>query len=66
MNGLRRTFDLKTLSRPTLSAKLKNEKEKSQMSSHESEPWIDTWWPVLVITFGVIFVTILVSFNPTI
>ena len=36
------------------------------MSSHEQEPWIDTWWPALVITFGIIFVTILVSFKPTI
>ena len=23
------------------------------MSSDESEPWIDRWWPLLVITFGV-------------
>jgi hypothetical protein len=36
------------------------------MSSHHSEPWIDTWWPVLVIAFGIIFVTFLVSFKPTI
>jgi hypothetical protein len=36
------------------------------MSSHQSEPWIDTWWPVLVITFGIIFVAFLVSFKPTI
>jgi len=36
------------------------------MSSHHSEPWIDTWWPVLVIAFGIVFVTFLVSFKPTI
>ena len=36
------------------------------MSSHHSEPWIDTWWPALVIGFGLIFVTFLVSFKPTI
>ncbi len=33
-------------------------------SSHESEPWLDTWWPFLVILFGLIFVSILVSFKP--
>jgi len=27
---------------------------------------LDTWWPVLLILFGVIFVTILVSFHPVI
>ena len=36
------------------------------MRSHEQQPWIDTWWPVLVIGFGLIFVTFLVSFKPTI
>jgi hypothetical protein len=35
------------------------------MSSHQSEPWIDTWWPALVIAFGLLFVTLLVSFKPT-
>jgi hypothetical protein len=34
-------------------------------SSHESQPWIDTYWPALVIAFGVLFVSILVSFKPT-
>lgn len=32
----------------------------------EREPWFDRWWPLLVILFGVIFVSILVSFKPTI
>lgn len=36
------------------------------MSSHQSEPWIDRWWTVLVIAFGLLFVTFLVTFNPTI
>ena len=36
------------------------------MNSHESESWIDRWWTVLVIAFGIIFVTFLVSFKPTI
>ena len=34
--------------------------------SNESEPWVDRWWPLLVILFGVLFVSILVSFKPTI
>jgi steroid 5-alpha reductase family enzyme len=34
-------------------------------SSTESMSWVDRWWPLLVILFGVIFVTVLVSFNPT-
>ena len=29
------------------------------------EPWVDRWWPLLVIGFGLIFVSILVSFHPT-
>jgi len=35
-------------------------------SSHETESLMDRWWPLLVILFGVLFVTILVSFHPTI
>jgi steroid 5-alpha reductase family enzyme len=34
-------------------------------SSTESMSWVDRWWPLLVILFGVIFVTVLVTFNPT-
>ena len=30
------------------------------------EPWIDRWWPVLVILFGLIFLSVLVSFKPVI
>jgi hypothetical protein len=30
----------------------------------ESEAWLDTWWPLLVIIFGVIFVSCLVFFHP--
>lgn len=33
-------------------------------SSTESEPWVDRWWPLLVILFGVIFVAALVGFHP--
>jgi hypothetical protein len=34
--------------------------------SSSSEPgwWLDRWWPLLVILFGVLFVSILVSFKP--
>ena len=33
-------------------------------SSSESEPWVDRWWPLLVIGYGVVFVSILVTFSP--
>jgi hypothetical protein len=35
------------------------------MSSPAKESWLDTYWQVLVILFGIIFVTCLVSFHPT-
>jgi hypothetical protein len=41
------------------------DKENVEMSS-SSEPWLDRWWPLLVILYGVLFVTVLVSFSPTI
>jgi len=31
----------------------------------EREAWVDRWWPLLVILFGLIFVSVLVSFKPT-
>jgi steroid 5-alpha reductase family enzyme len=34
-------------------------------SSSESQSWVDTWWPLLVILYGVLFVTVLVTFSPT-
>jgi hypothetical protein len=34
-------------------------------SSSESVSWLDQWWPLLVILYGVIFVTVLVTFSPT-
>jgi hypothetical protein len=33
-------------------------------SSSESSSWLESWWPLLVILFGVIFVTALVTFHP--
>jgi hypothetical protein len=30
----------------------------------ERESWMDRWWPLLLILFGVLFVTFLVSFKP--
>lgn len=33
-------------------------------SSGASESWLERWWPLLVILFGVIFVSVLVSFSP--
>jgi len=35
------------------------------MSSAHPEPWLDRWWPLLVILFGLIFVSALVGFHPT-
>lgn len=32
----------------------------------EREAWVDRWWPLLLIVFGVIFVTVLVTFKPSI
>jgi len=32
--------------------------------SSSSESWLDRWWPLLLIIFGVAFVTFLVSFHP--
>jgi hypothetical protein len=34
-------------------------------SASESVSWLDRWWPLLVIFYGVIFVSILVTFSPT-
>jgi hypothetical protein len=33
-------------------------------SSSEPGFWLDRWWPLMVILFGLIFVSILVSFKP--
>jgi hypothetical protein len=32
--------------------------------SHDSEPWIDRWWPLFLIAFGLLFVTLLTTFRP--
>ncbi|MGF7181568.1 type II secretory pathway component PulF [Tunturiibacter psychrotolerans] len=34
------------------------------MSSSSESSWLNSWWPLLVILFGVIFVTVLVTFHP--
>jgi hypothetical protein len=34
-------------------------------SSIKSESWLEQWWPLLVILYAVIFVSVLVSFHPT-
>jgi hypothetical protein len=39
-------------------------KEDFAMSETHKEPWLDTWWPALVIAFGLIFVSCLVFFKP--
>jgi hypothetical protein len=40
-------------------------KENVEMSSSSASHWLDRWWPLLVILYGVLFVSILVSFHPT-
>ncbi len=35
------------------------------MSSSPESSWLENWWPLLVILYGVLFVTALVSFSPT-
>ncbi|MCU1252954.1 MAG: hypothetical protein JWQ49_5983 [Edaphobacter sp.] len=32
--------------------------------SASSERWLDRWWPLLVILYGILFVTVLVTFSP--
>jgi hypothetical protein len=36
------------------------------MSSSSESSWLERWWPLLVIMYGVFFVTVLVTFAPTI
>ena len=52
------------LSQPVFSVKIEVETGGIGMSSAHHEPWLDRWWPLLVILFGVLFVTMLVSFHP--
>ena len=33
-------------------------------ASHNPSHWMDTWWPLFVILYGIIFVACLVCFNP--
>ena len=33
-------------------------------ASHDSRHWLDTWWPLFLILFGVTFVSFLISFHP--
>jgi hypothetical protein len=34
-------------------------------SSSASESWLDRWWILLLIMFGLLFVTLLTTFSPT-
>jgi hypothetical protein len=34
------------------------------MSSHESESWLERWWPLFLILFGVTCVLFLACFKP--
>lgn len=33
-------------------------------SSHHKESWIDRWWILLIIIFGLLFIAMLDSFHP--
>ena len=33
-------------------------------TSEKQQNWLDEWWPVVVIVFGIIFVSVLVTFHP--
>jgi hypothetical protein len=42
------------------------EKKERAMSSSNEQGWsLDRWWPALVILFGLIFVSVLISFKPS-
>ena len=32
--------------------------------SHNTTHWLDHWWPLLLILFGIVFVSCLVTFHP--
>jgi hypothetical protein len=34
------------------------------MSSHERGSWLDRWWPLLLISFGLLFIGTLALFHP--
>ena len=40
-------------------------KEEGAMSSKKHEMWLDRWWPVLLIGFGLIFISALAFFKPS-
>jgi hypothetical protein len=40
------------------------QEDRAMSSSNHSLSWMETWWPLGVILFGLTFLTILVSFNP--
>jgi hypothetical protein len=42
----------------------KEEKKENVAMSVSTEPWLDRWWPLLVILYGVMFITLLVTFSP--
>jgi len=33
-------------------------------SSHNTTHWLDTWWPLLLILFGLTFITFIDTFSP--
>jgi steroid 5-alpha reductase family enzyme len=41
------------------------DKHIEMSSSSEVVSWVDNWWPLLVILFGLLFLIMLVTFSPT-
>jgi len=33
--------------------------------SHKSESWLDRWWLLLLILFGLVFISVLAFFHPS-
>ncbi len=34
-------------------------------SEHESESWLERWWPLLVIVFGATYILVWAMWNPS-
>jgi hypothetical protein len=51
---------------PPVSFTISSKGVRTRMSATQnSSHWLDTWWPLFVILFGILFVSWLVSFHPS-
>ena len=46
------------------SMRVGKEEIRVMSSSEKRENWLDQWWPLFVIVFGILFVSVLVSWKP--